>query len=68
MPPISRFGGGGRDRKKQGVIDKLKTFFEKYFGIGGSYVFTEKKHKTVSYEDINSHDELLMAAEPEVWK
>ena len=36
LPPISRFGGG-RDQKKQGVIDKLKTFFEKYFGIGGSY-------------------------------
>jgi len=31
MPPISRFGGGGRAKKKQGVIDKLKTFFEKYF-------------------------------------
>ncbi|NCB94796.1 MAG: type I restriction endonuclease subunit R, partial [Clostridia bacterium] len=36
MPPVSRFGGGGRAKKKQGVIDKLKTFFEKYFGIGGS--------------------------------
>ena len=40
MPPISRFGGGGRAKKKQGVIDKLKTFFEKYFGIGGSSTFT----------------------------
>ena len=44
MPPISRFGGGGRAEKKQGVIDKLKTFFEKYFGIGGSSAFTEPKH------------------------
>ena len=34
MPPISRFGGGGRAKKKQRVIEKLKTFFEKYFGIG----------------------------------
>lgn len=34
MPPVSRFGGGGlRDRKKQGIIGKLKAFFEKYFGI-----------------------------------
>jgi len=33
MPPVSRFGGGGRAEKKQGVIDKLKAFFEKYFGI-----------------------------------
>ena len=36
MPPVSRFGGGGRAQKKQGVIDKLKSFFDKFFGIGGS--------------------------------
>ena len=34
MPPVSRFGGGGRAQKKQGVIDKLKAFFERFFGIG----------------------------------
>ena len=34
MPPVSRFGGGGRAQKKQGVIEKLKAFFEKYFGLG----------------------------------
>lgn len=34
MPPVSRFGGGGsRDKKKQTVIEKLKAFFEKYFGL-----------------------------------
>lgn len=35
MPPVSRFGGGSesRDIKKQNVIDKLKAFFEKYFGL-----------------------------------
>ena len=32
MPPVSRFGGG-RAEKKQGIIDKLTRFFEKYFGI-----------------------------------
>lgn len=41
MPPVSRFGGGGRTQKKQTVIDKLKAFFEKYFGVGGSAEFTE---------------------------
>ena len=42
MPPVSRFGGGGaRAKKKQGVIDKLKAFFERYFGIGGSATFAE---------------------------
>ena len=34
LPPMSRFGGGNRVEKKQGVIDKLKTFFERFFGIG----------------------------------
>ena len=33
MPAVSRFGGGNRAAKKQGIIDKLKVFFEKYFGI-----------------------------------
>lgn len=34
LPPMSRFDGGNRAEKKQGVIDKLKTFFERFFGIG----------------------------------
>jgi type I restriction enzyme R subunit len=42
MPPVSRFGGGNRTKKKQTVIDKLKTFFEKYFGVGGSVSFADK--------------------------
>lgn len=34
LPPVSRFGGGGsRDKKKQTVINKLRNFFEKYFGL-----------------------------------
>ena len=36
LPPVSRFGGN-RTAKKQAVIDKLKAFFEKFFGIGGSF-------------------------------
>ena len=39
MPPVSRFGSGNREEKKQGVIDKLKKFFDKYFGVGGSNSF-----------------------------
>ena len=35
MPPVSRFGGGGaRAKKKQGVIEKLQKYFEKFFGLG----------------------------------
>ena len=36
MPPVSRFGGGNRAAKKQGIVDKLKAFFERFFGIGDS--------------------------------
>lgn len=37
LPPVSRFSGGGkRVQKKQTVIEKLKAFFEKYFGLFGA--------------------------------
>ena len=32
MPPVSRFGRG-RAEKKQGIIEKLMLFFEKYLGL-----------------------------------
>ena len=48
MPAVSRFGGGSRAAKKQIVIDKLKTFFEKYYGIGGS--FADEKPKIANYD------------------
>ena len=40
MPPVSRFGGGNRDEKKENIIRKIKIFFEKYFGVGGKVKFT----------------------------
>lgn len=33
MPPVSRFGGGSRTEKKQGIIRRLSGFFEKYLGV-----------------------------------
>ena len=60
MPPVSRFGGGKRAEKKQGVISKLKTFFEKYFGIGGSASFTEEP-QPFTYN--TSSEPALMVAE-----
>jgi len=33
LPPASRFGGGNRAAKKQGIIDKLMEFFDKYIGL-----------------------------------
>lgn len=50
MPPVSRFGGGNRTVKKQGVIDKLKSFFEKFFGVGCS--FTAEEPNIFNYEDM----------------
>ncbi|MBS6861773.1 MAG: type I restriction endonuclease subunit R, partial [Clostridiales bacterium] len=46
MPPVSRFGGGARAKKKQTVIDKLKGFFERFFGIGEA-----------SFDKVDSADE-----------
>lgn len=34
MPPVSRFGNNKRAEKKQKVIEKLKEFFDRFFGIG----------------------------------
>lgn len=64
MPPVSRFGGGGRAKKKQGVIDKLKVFFEKYFGIGGTAPFTGQEYKAITY-DFDRQETLSMVAELE---
>ena len=33
MPKMSRFGGGNRTEKKQGIIQRLLAFFEKFFGL-----------------------------------
>lgn len=42
LPPVSRFGGGNRAAKKT-VIDRLKAYFEKFYGIGGQAKFTENE-------------------------
>lgn len=56
MPPVTRFGGE-RSRKKQTVIEKLKGFFDKFFGIGsGSLVMSETS-------DTEESEDYLMAAE-----
>ncbi|MCD7856900.1 MAG: type I restriction endonuclease subunit R [Clostridiales bacterium] len=61
MPPVSRFGGG-RAKKKQTVIDKLKAFFERFFGIGGTF---KAKQDSVTYE-FDTDSKLQMVAEPPI--
>lgn len=46
MPPVSRFTKNNkREEKKMGIIDRLKAFFEKYFGIGGNRSFFSNKEE-----------------------
>ncbi len=63
MPPVSRFGGGSRDKKKQTVIEKLKRFFEKYFGLVSSGVSKESGEVTYLY---GTEPILSMVAEEQV--
>lgn len=61
LPPVSRFGGG-RAEKKQKVIEKLKIFFEKYYGIGGTLTFVET-NATPTMFDSKLEPELAYVAE-----
>lgn len=61
MPPVSRFGGGNRAGKKQGIIDKLRAFFEKYFGLG--IVSKPKAEKVIRYDFSGRTEQLSMVAE-----
>lgn len=67
MPPVSRFGGGNRAAKKQGVIDKLKSFFEKFFGVGGSFIAEESDN--VHYTNVvHNHPTLMVAEDKDSYK
>lgn len=67
MPPVSRFGGSGRAAKKQTVIDKLRAFFEKYFGVGSS-LESESEPETddhvMKLYDLPEEETFPLAAEP----
>ncbi len=62
MPPVSRFGGGNRSAKKQTIIDKLKAFFERFFGIGDSSF--SKKDKPATVYDLNPAPMQIVGEEP----
>ena len=60
LPPMRRFGGGNRVERKESIIEKIKKFFEKYFGIWSS----NNNEDTIVY-DITEDDteSLAMVAE-----
>jgi len=69
LPPVSRFGGSGRAAKKQTVIDKLRAFFEKYFGVGTGFTAEEEeKPKETVYDQELSETYLLAAEEPQEYE
>lgn len=45
MPLVSRFGGGKRADKKKNVINRLKAYFDKFYGVGGVAEFTKDSDK-----------------------
>lgn len=64
LPAMSLFGGGGNARrdKKQRVIDKLKGFFEKYFGLVNP-MDKEWNYTTIEYGQIDKSAQMSMVAE-----
>ena len=61
LPPMRRFGGGNRTEKKETIIEKIKKFFEKYFGV----IRTNQDEDSFKYEilDDDSDEYLEMVAE-----
>ena len=63
MPKMSRFGAGNRAEKKSTIIEKLKNFFEKYFGL-----IAYEENEIDSAEDLikmpneKEFDDMYMAA------
>ena len=61
LPPVSRFNGSSRGKKKQSVIEKFKIFFEKYSGLGNvkfTYPYdTSKSLDRVAEESIHYGEE-----------
>lgn len=33
MPPVSRFGGAGWDKRKEALIRRLRAYYEKFKGL-----------------------------------
>lgn len=60
LPPMRRFGGDNKTKRKQTIIEKISKFFEKYFGILGS---KQSDEDDITYIISEEDDELLNVAE-----
>ena len=60
LPPMRRFGGDNKTKRRQTIIEKISKFFEKYFGILGS---KQSDEDDITYIISEEDDELLNVAE-----
>lgn len=61
LPPMRRFGGDNKTKRKQTIIEKISKFFEKYFGISNS----ENESDSSIYPNIDKQENYSMVAEDE---
>ena len=57
LPPVSRFGGG-REKIKNEVLEELKKYFDKYFGL-----VTPDMTFAVHQYQVNENADYVMVAE-----
>ena len=64
LPPMRRFGGDNKTKRKQTIIEKISKFFEKYFGISNS----ENESENYKYKsDMESKEYYKVAEDNEIY-
>ena len=64
LPPMRRFGGDNKTKRKQTIIEKISKFFEKYFGISSS----ENESENYKYKsDMESEEYYKVAEDNEIY-
>lgn len=64
LPPMRRFDGDNKTKRKQTIIEKISKFFEKYFGISNS----ENESENYKYKsDMESEEYYKVAEDNEIY-
>lgn len=64
LPPMRRFGGDNKTKRKQTIIEKISKFFEKYFGIS----ISENESENYKYKsDMESEEYYKVAEDNEIY-